>query len=889
MSKKDSKEPKPLNVGQQPNDSKTQKIFATALEAKNIGIDKVLLNINGGNSELETNKNAIIKYSLKQPIQLEVGDIITCTNAFVEEKGLAENTISFEEDIEAEMRFMYYKQGDPGDESTNLEDVGFCAYPKVYPDLLNPVGPTKNNRVDLVYNYVSSGGAALYNQLVGDCCLNMSPDGLGYVYKPGGTAAPTDAQSICSGPNGNYYYLAEAIEFENNAARPEREYIENYWIRPCYGKKRIKVKAGNYSVDSLANIISAQLNGSIGLGDNPFSNSLLDKIYGSDSGINTCLPFFKDITVEGDTQDVDVLGPDNGMKDGYRRNIVGLCKQLNYSSLSYYECWAYQNLLSELTGTVATRYAISLFQGQIPNAEPLFTPTKNFQKEPQADAEPPSIKEMLRQEGNYNDGTLNTHFYMNPRTLRRLYETPDRFYSVPGLKTSSFDFNDPVNSPVDLLDVCSNTVNLFDESDRDKGFIPENGGFGSFRSFGVNQTLWPVNGFAFPGRRNLIPQRQKFAGTSVAEVTFGDSVSNRFALSNFHEFYKLPNLTPDAKTTTGYGGQQATKYNNPFSNSITTGGVTDNKAFLTQGSRGGVYPIDSSSGIAIQNFDFDLVKNTKTYIDLTTEIKQMSDLPNPSFQQMLYKEQLVYQLFTKPFDQFFDTEEDAKTAWSKSLWSRLGFSYNQLGDITKHLEQFTPVANLETKNNNQPQVLGAEPQKQYGLITHNDFDFSKIVSSDGLGVGNPVINANGTPFQNYRISSYFFGKALPNNVGLSGNNIHLMTNSKPINAENLPSLNDGNSYLLIESDIVKPNFKDNKANWGNLLAVMSKENSSNDTIYGAQPIDFTVTEPRLLSDITLYIKNPDGTLASNDIVGKNSGFIIQISKAIPPQKLPSLF
>ena len=151
---------------------------------------------------------------------------------------------------------------------------------------------------------------------------------------------------------------------------------------------------------------------------------------------------------------------------------------------------------------------------------------------------------------------------------------------------------------------------------------------------------------------------------------------------------------------------------------------------------------------------------------------------------------------------------------------------------------------------------------QKGIITHNEFDFTQIVSSDGLGSGSPVINTNGTPMQNYRLTGYYTGTALPLNYGAAGNIFHLLCNSKPINASNLPSLNAGISYLLIESDIIKPNFKDNNAQWGNLLAVMSKENASNDTIFGAQPIDFIVTEPKLLSEITLYIKNPDGTLTA---------------------------
>ena len=34
--------------------------------------------------------------------------------------------------------------------------------------------------------------------------------------------------------------------------------------------------------------------------------------------------------------------------------------------------------------------------------------------------------------------------------------------------------------------------------------------------------------------------------------------------------------------------------------------------------------------------------------------------------------------------------------------------------------------------------------------------------------------------------------------------------------------------------------------------------------------------------------NPDGSLVSDTIVGKNNGFIIQIQKAIQPSKLPSV-
>ena len=202
--------PKVFNVGQQPNDPQTQKMFSEALSSRNIGVDKIILNVNGGNSELVTNRNSILKYSLKQPIQLEVGDTITCVNAFVEEKGLAENTISFEEDIEAEMRFMYYKQGDLGEELLDQTDLGFASYPKYFPDAF--VGST-NTRTNLVNNYLSrDGGAIVYEDLVGDLGPNMTFAGIGF----GQGSITNDNSNLTCGANGNYYYLMETVKYKKN-------------------------------------------------------------------------------------------------------------------------------------------------------------------------------------------------------------------------------------------------------------------------------------------------------------------------------------------------------------------------------------------------------------------------------------------------------------------------------------------------------------------------------------------------------------------------------------------------------------------------------------------------------------------------------------------------
>ena len=339
---------KPLNVGQQPNPPKFQKVYAETLQAKNIGVDKILLNINGANSELPSNKNSIIKYSLKQPIMLEPGDMVTLVSSFVEEKGLAENTISFEEDFETEMRFLYYKQFETGDSQTNSSDVSWVQYPKVVPEVYNG---TSSNRNVLNANYlVSECYESLYSAIVCDCGLNM--DFSNKVFFGG-----ADGANITSGTNGQYGYLMETCKWANGQAD-----INTYY-RPVYGKKIIRVNAGNYSVDSLANIISEQMNGSIGANNNSFSDALLDKLYRPDVSFNgtgkffQTLPFFRNITGSADdVLDKDIFGTEKVFTNNtlnWSRTVEGMTRQIFYSAYNYYDVFLYNQLIEDDGGRLA--------------------------------------------------------------------------------------------------------------------------------------------------------------------------------------------------------------------------------------------------------------------------------------------------------------------------------------------------------------------------------------------------------------------------------------------------------------------------------------------------------------------------------------------------------
>lgn len=922
---------KQLNVGQQPNSPKITKDITNTITQRNVGVDKILLNVNGGNSELITNKNAILKYSLKQPIQLDPGDTITCINAFVEEKGLQSNTISLEKDIETEMRFMYYKQGDLGDETSTLEGVGYTATPKHYTDCFietakkgyvipgsgSPPSKTTFDRQLFIRNNflnIFPTSFSTYAQVTGDVGFNNNFNAVGY-----GASLPTSAvdefqTDVTSGCNGNYYYLCENVEYTAAATGAPRstggggDVPVNQFMRPCFGSKIIKIRAGNYSVDSLANIISDQLNGSLGQNQNEFSDALLDKLYHPEiSSIKdrpfATTPFFQALDVNSDLTQKDVIG-DCGEKDGFERRVEGVVKQINLSDDSYYDSWAWQNMWNA-QGSPSDRLN---GQGRNPDANSLSFPNDNTVIVAVGGSNTPMPDfEKLMTASAATSTNKSCHFYMNLGLLYRYYETEGKWYNLEGLDTNTANFNnrfypaptadffyqviDPVVGYLPAFTSNKTIEGNYQPTGPDPNTNPGEGAVLAPQRYNfieramLNQCLVPVKGYKYPGVNNLEPTRQKFAGTSVAQVTFSDATSNRFAISNLHEFYKLPNLTGDATAPSGFGGQQATKFNNVYFNDSRTLDQTGNVVSGRADMQSPIYPVDSTSGIAITNFDLNLVKPTKIYQDLVAKI-QAIDGDTAPINQILHKEKLIYDLFTKPFDKFFGSTEDAQAAWQNSLWFRLGFTYDQIGDISSNLETVRGIGQEDNPTGGADPRKGAPSFQQKGIITHNNFDFTKIVASDGLGVGNPSTTAQGTPLQNYRLTSYFMGKGLTSNLGLAGNYFTLLSDSKNIEAKNLPSLNAGKSYLLIESDIIKPNFKDNRANWGNLLAVMSKENATNDTIFGAEPIDFTVTESKLLTDLTLYIKNPDGTLASDDVVGKNNGFIIQIQKAIKPSNLP---
>lgn len=941
----------------------------SALQAPlQFGTDKFLINVNGQNSKIKSNNNAIIKYTLEQPIKLEIGDRITLLDSFVEERGLAIDTISIDEDIEEEMRFLYYMQGDLRN-TINVAgqepeiglgaDQEFAPYPAFFQDMQSPdtnitLDSLQKEQLDNIsllamegkymtcfpqQNYIDRGANGNLN------LIGQKPVGNGFGF----------SELVSSGANGQYYYLMEMFNpYENgvgegfNSNPLEQQPTMKIWYRPLYGSTTIKIPAGNYSVSALADLINKQLNGSItrdktGVQVDRLTNKLH---FDTDQyGFQQTLPYFRGTATNSFKEppspevfnpDASIIGADTYQGFQRRRgdivtpmyfnpNLAG--NQINFTNFRVAvdgtptnpaDTYRYRNrtrLNDEQDQVSDTANALhdEWWLGNPAIGGPLGLGTSVIANNYDRTLWNPNSSDDQKY---YR---FNNNFYLHLSGLRTMFEGEYYYGNKDFEETGSMEYYEPSFMPTlgDTLQCRQgpngpyyrdNNVGVYNfhgypeeeakpEKDRKfyYGLSPTDYVFsclfpcaGSFNSF----TPKDIANF---DASKTIGTYQQFAGTTAFNLTYDTGKSNRFSIQNLHEPYKLPSRTPDNKNDTKLGGQQATMFNSPvFFQSGSDPNDNIGTTILPPSPFCGIYPIDSVSGIAVNNFSFGTVKETKVYKDLVAEINQYNT-SNAYFQ--CRREKLIYDLFTKPYDEFFASEDQAKEAWQKTIWNRIGYTYEQLGDVSSNLESvytFTEAPSGAGRGVFDPPET-PNIVKQKGIITHNQYNYTFIPSSSGLGVGNPYFSASSESLpQNYGLRAYSstVDKSIlepikgANVQGVVQNNIHILCDSEPIIADDFPSLNAGDNYFLIESDIVKRNAKDSNSNDTTIVAVMSKENATNDTIFSVNPITFTITEPKLLASIEVKIKNPDGSLASSDIIGKNNGFVFQVEKSIKPATIP---
>jgi hypothetical protein len=161
----------------------------------------------------------------------------------------------------------------------------------------------------------------------------------------------------------------------------------------------------------------------------------------------------------------------------------------------------------------------------------------------------------------------------------------------------------------------------------------------------------------------------------------------------------------------------------------------------------------------------------------------------------------------------------------------------------------------------------------WGIITHNDSGYSMATSAGGLGAG--LKTNDGTMFQPFSTFGVFSN--VPEDYTTRPNTeFNILTTSKYLTAEKYPDLLAGKNYYIIKSNIIQNNYYDVKSNKSSIIGLINFNFVSNDTIFSTEGIEFPITQDTILNEITMELTNPDGSPVSEQILGKNSGFLIQI-------------
>ena len=863
--------------------------------------NKQFININGSNLVFESNKNGILNYKLPNPIKLEVGDKVTLYQAFVNESGLNQDTLTLSDDVYEELKFLYYVPSQnyqgaapdtkplsaldvnkPGSDITNEElnnnriinsqYIEALAHPSLFTatqdttyTVFNDDGSIKEQKTNILNNI------PIWNNQEIIETLNL-----------------VGSTNVISGDNGcvnylfeNYWGLFDDTDTANvgnfqDRGLPKGTYT---YVKPALGTANLFIKAGNYDLQALGRIITEQISGAKTTNQN--QNYLTNRLYDPFSP-NYC-----------GSRTQNVFGAPNNqlLTKIYKSQVAqNVTHNGNMSDQSTnYVQMGFQTDTGQGEGVAKTEYiAPPMFQSDFCVSPDLMAmwernmgnsagwasngATGNNQAGPQFS--PINAVMMLKcMLPVVSDEVIDRRVTRDPNE----YWATGNIYQLPPL-TDRDQYKATVGACHQTLWFPMSNIEVTKLENSD---VP---------SYALDKQGYSI-------------LQDTYIGCQSFSVDYGNNRATRFSINNLHEPHKIPSVTNTGHASS-FSGQQATKFNLP-----------DQEVVLPH------YPIEASSGILVNNFCGATVKNTDIYKNAKQELDNLLLQPNVTVhtREYIFKE---YDLHRKKFHEFYQTEQDARNAFKNTLWARLGFKYEQLGNIDTQLDFYTTLNhNIPTKNQYEKfldtGLIGRHISK--GITTHNAFDFSDIQACANMGSipltenTTPSGDAKDTPVET--IINMYSGKshAKMGNVvtniwntftsngknddgsdrALKGyrdylpfrnkNEFEILCDSQSFDADDLPDLNSGKSYYLIHSNIVKPNGLDSNGETMNLLGVMSKQNSSNDTIYSVDGVENVNTEEKVITQIEMVIKNSDGTIVPDSVIGKNSGFILMIEKNINPE------
>jgi len=373
-------------------------------------------------------------------------------------------------------------------------------------------------------------------------------------------------------------------------------------------------------------------------------------------------------------------------------------------------------------------------------------------------------------------------------------------------------------------------------------------------------------------------------GTTGFEIKY-DTNNSGYSLSKLHQPRRIPTIDRFG-TNLQNAGQECVFNKSPteaFNISLANPTVT--RALTAIMSR--------TSGILVTNWAFDTasrlgdVEFTYNKPDLTNEQKTKCN---------------EYRLYEK----FFSTVDKAKEAWETTVWSRLGFQYDDLASLQKNGAGSTNVnwfgtnqtLNGFTTDQNRDQSIIPNIATLYNPLSETKQDARIAGQKDSSGAvfkapfrgALPAVSnvqffgmtGNNVPSANYN-NDLGTGAAL--NVAAFQGSVYkqavmipVITSSKDFTAKKLPTLSK-NGYMVITSDLVEPvDVLKNQQNTG-ILDIIPKSNLSNqDYVADRNVLTHTLSNPKQINTISMAVLNPDLT----DIdLEPDSSFLFKISIPIP--------
>ncbi len=865
--------------------------------------NQLILHLNRKLSNIETNANNEIIYNLKDPIQIRKNDSVELYQAMLNVRGQNSQTMNIDEDMSVTIRFCHWIPDSPANVSSVGEDACFTMrraheYQACPDENFEVMGANSHKDYEDNYNIFAMHNIFhdLYNR-------------------------PQGAPMIM----GNCFYQKEVSNASLRTLQDNKNGAATARFQSV--TKTINIKAGNYDVNSLSDIIKAQLN--------------LESL---DSEENILLQD------KGDKVNSFV---DNKLLRKISNYTDGIFGKLQFNNRGVNQ--GFLNMgIPDVRDNVATTVEIE----EIENQKMVFWDLKTFNRIKENceifynNPDDPRIKganghtmfNLIEPREAFfagNMGEIYGHRRGNLMGIDKLFEYDRCRYPVPvNLTTQINGFVPKLN-----MDIVKYQDPSHGGDDVYAGITFTDQNSQVTKGYAIGQNEYKFKNANIPD----IVDSSRIIGSKSIDFSFAGGKINRFAFSNFHEPYRIPTyaLNPENQNSTlvtnSNAGQEATLLyfqggiypgREIFTASITSTNLenvpgsakywnntdTDLNKYM--------YHIEASSGISILSFDEEAKKKTAKWIDLQTKINYIlaNNQEMPTFTYWYALEAYRFLQEFMPHDWFFESDFELKKSWSGSFWDKFGFTYKDLGNITDISDEYYSSLSLFDIVNNlyKPATdpkIDINKFKMPGFITHNmagsgintgiswlgspiypdgsstqvqGFDTVDLFSTntitplvaydaeDGFEGASPTLKAR---FDSREKASdpVVAARALtidPTKLSYFYNIVPFISEPQFYNASNYPNLSGNQSYFLIESDLIYSNSLDAQSNKKTVIGLVNKENSSADMLFGGGISSFVFNQDKLLNSISIKITNPDGTAVGDGVLQDSSGFIFILNRQV---------